>query len=216
MMKRHEDINIFLREKNMTNLYFIRHAHTALNGMMIFQGGQTDSPLDQIGLDQVSASIKAMNDTLPSEYLLVCSPLMRTKQTAAGLKLNTENVIYDDEIREIDFGEWEGKMLSEVQENHAPEVARYYDDDITMRPDGGESIGEVESRMLKAIAKYSNKNYENVVFVSHGNSISIALSSLLSDNEIFKRTLAIPGNVSVSKVNSDNGYSLDYYNRVFY
>jgi len=73
----------------MTNLFFIRHAHTVLNGKRLFQGGQTDSELDEVGQQQLAKSVEGMKAALPDNYLLVCSPLIRTKETAKGLQLNT-------------------------------------------------------------------------------------------------------------------------------
>ncbi|MFC6177650.1 histidine phosphatase family protein [Companilactobacillus huachuanensis] len=200
----------------MTNLFFIRHAHTVLNGKRLFQGGQTDSELDEVGKRQLADSASGMKNALPSSYLLVCSPLIRTKQTAEGLHLNTENEIFDKKIQEIGFGTWEGRSLESVKNEFPSEVARYYTNDPTMTPQGGESIQSVANRMVAAINYYAKSDYQNVVFVSHGNSISIGLSALLLESAPFKRIIAVPDNVSVSKLAFDDNISLKYYNHTFY
>lgn len=201
----------------MANIYLIRHAHTTLNGKMLFQGGQTNSELDSIGLDQIKNSSESINKLLPDNYLLVCSPLIRTKQTAMDLNLHTDNIIYDDRIREIDFGKWEGKSLDSVRKEYPIEVKKYYEDDPNIKMPNGESIGILADRMIEAIMDYSDRNYDNVVFVTHGNAISIGLSALILNDQSFKRILDVPKNVSLTKVIvSNNRVNLEYYNRICY
>lgn len=199
----------------MTNLYFIRHAHTALNGQKLFQGGQTDSELDEVGYQQLLNARAGIQTHLPANYLLVCSPLIRTKETAKGLQLNSQNMILDQKIREIDFGTWEGRSLEDVQNEFPDEVARYYQNDPQMIPRNGESIQSVADRMVEAIKYYAKSEYQDIVFVSHGNSISIGLSALLLANAPFRRILAIPDNVSLSKIVINDQVRLKYYSRIF-
>lgn len=199
----------------MTNLYFIRHAHATLNGKRLFQGGQTNSELDEVGQQQLSDARVGIQASLPDNYLLVCSPLIRTKETAKGLHLKNNNVIFDERIKEIGFGTWEGRSLEDVKREFPEDVDRYYKNDPLMVPQNGESIQSVADRMVEAIDYYAKSEYGNVVFVSHGNSISIGLSALLLDGAPFRRILAIPNNVSLSKVVMDDQISLKYYSRIF-
>jgi Fructose-2,6-bisphosphatase len=199
----------------MTNLYFIRHAHTALNGQQLFQGGQTDSELDEVGYQQLANARTGIQASLPANYLLVCSPLIRTKETVKGLQLNSQHMFLDDRIREIDFGTWEGRSLEDVKNEFPEAVARYYQNDPQVVPQKGESIQSVANRMVEAIKYYTKSDYQDIVFVSHGNSISIGLSALLLENAPFRRVLAIPDNVSLSKVVVNDQIRLKYYSRIF-
>ena len=200
----------------MTNLFFIRHAHTVLNKGRHFQGGQTNSHLDEIGQEQLAKSVNGMNEALPDNYLLVSSPLIRTKETLQGLHLKTDHIIYDERIRKIDFGVWEGRQLNPVQAEYPDEVARYFNNDPYVKVENGESIQEVADRMVEAIKYYAKSDYENIVFVSHGNSISIGISALLLGNIDFQRIAAIPKNVSLSELSYENKPRITYYNRIFY
>jgi len=201
----------------MTNFYLIRHAHTDLNGKMLFQGGLSDSKLDNIGIKQIDDSSLTVNKLLPKHYLLVCSPLTRTRQTAKMLNLNFANVVYDERIREIEFGDWEGRSLDSVKQEFPEEVNKYYNDDPDLVTPNGESISMVATRMKEAIKYYSGRKYADVVFVTHGNSISIGLSSVLMGNHPFRRIIGIPKNVSVSKLSIDEDHtSLEYFNRICY
>lgn len=199
----------------MTNLYFIRHAHTELNGRKLFQGGQTNSKLDEVGQQQLETARPGMKASLPDKYLLVCSPLIRAENTAKGLHLKYDNMILDNRIREIDFGTWEGRSLEDVKNEFPEAVARYYQNDPQMVPQKGESIQSVANRMVEAIKYYTKSDYQDIVFVSHGNSISIGLSALLLENAPFRRVLAIPDNVSLSKVVVNDQIRLKYYSRIF-
>lgn len=95
-------------------LYIIRHGITDWNIEHRLQG-QTDIPLNEQG--------KEMARTAHDEYenvhfdVCYCSPLKRAKETAA-LLLEGRNipVIYDDRLREMGFGEYEG-MLNPISAN---------------------------------------------------------------------------------------------------
>ena len=200
----------------MTNFYFIRHAHTALNKGNMFQGGQTNSKLDEIGQKQLSESVTAIRAKLPESYLLVSSPLNRAQQTVAGLELDQTHEVIDNRVRERDFGVWEGQTVTDVRKDYPQELDRYFNNDPEVIPPKGESMQVVAKRMLSAIDEFSKSQYSDVVIVSHGISIVIGLSALLEGPNYFENILDIPKNVSLAKVSLDDTADLQYYNQTFY
>jgi broad specificity phosphatase PhoE len=58
------------------------------------------------------------------------------------------------ELREIHFGEWEGKTLAWLEEHDPHGVAQRRLDPVTFRPPGGESFADVAVRLRAFIARF--------------------------------------------------------------
>ena len=87
-------------------IYLIRHGLTAGNKEKRYIG-RTDEPLCAEGI----AALREIS--LPACELLVCSPMKRCTETAALLFPGQEPVICE-ELRECDFGDFEGKNYPEL------------------------------------------------------------------------------------------------------
>ena len=88
-----------------TTVLLIRHGETEWNLLGKFQGC-TDIALSQDGIKQA----EALRDRLKGDFdYIYSSPLMRANETAKILasEYNKEVEVVQD-IREINFGEWEG------------------------------------------------------------------------------------------------------------
>ena len=87
-------------------LYAVRHGQTAWNAMKKMQGS-VDIPLNEIGLAQAQETKNNLREIRVDR--IFCSPLMRAKQTAAAI--NEQRglpVVYDERLRERNYGEYEG------------------------------------------------------------------------------------------------------------
>ena len=97
----------------MKKLLFTRHGQTEWNVLGKVQG-RADIGLNEKGKQQAEETRK----TLENEKidLIICSPLLRAKQTAEIINKNRNiPIIYDDDIIERDFGEFEGIKLCYCQ-----------------------------------------------------------------------------------------------------
>ncbi|MBL0370808.1 histidine phosphatase family protein [Rhizobium sp. KVB221] len=101
-------------------LFIIRHGQTDWNAEWRLQG-QKDIPLNALGRRQATengVALKALAGDL-ARYRFVSSPLVRARETtelvrvAAGL--DATGYTLDERLREICFGDWEGKTLKEVR-----------------------------------------------------------------------------------------------------
>lgn len=97
-------------------LYVIRHAQTDgnLKNIMI---GKSDIPINSIGIEQATKAIEVVKN-LDYDFI-ICSPMLRTKQTCAivNSKHNKE-VIFDNRIVEMNFGTIENKSIDEIDTNY--------------------------------------------------------------------------------------------------
>lgn len=108
----------------MITYYITRHGQTIMNNQRLYQGA-LDSPLSQEGIEAVTQLSNALADiTFDAVY---CSPLGRTKQTAAIiLKEKSNNIIYCDDLVELDFGILEGKPIESFENDYPKEFESLY------------------------------------------------------------------------------------------
>lgn len=93
------------------SLYETRHGETDWNVLKKVQG-KVDIPLNNNGIEQAKYTRDKVLDK--NIDLIICSPLLRARQTAEVINqaLNVP-ILYDERISERDFGEFEGKKTSE-------------------------------------------------------------------------------------------------------
>jgi broad specificity phosphatase PhoE len=92
-------------------IYLVRHGETEWNRARRYQGW-SDSPLTELGRAQAEA-IGQLLRTLPEarSAALVASPLGRARRTAEIIREclgRTEPLRFDDRLRELSFGSWDG------------------------------------------------------------------------------------------------------------
>ena len=115
---------------------------------------------------------KLKNERIDIAYT---SPLKRSKQTLKHiLKYHPETkVVVDKRIIERDYGELSGKNKDKYRKKY-PDLYPIYHRSYDVPPPGGESIKEVEKRVLPFIEEIITnikKNNLNVLIVTHGNAI---------------------------------------------
>lgn len=101
-------------------LILARHGNTFGPGdKVVWVGARSDLPLVEKGLAQAEAVAAALvrAGLVPSR--IYAGPLMRTRQTAeivaGALGLGSEAVVISEELREIDYGLWEGRSNDEIR-----------------------------------------------------------------------------------------------------
>ena len=88
-------------------IYVVRHGHTDWNKQKITMG-RKDISLNDIGIEEAYNTSKALKNY--SFDLIICSSLLRARQTAEIINKNRNNkIIYDDRIMERNLGDLEGK-----------------------------------------------------------------------------------------------------------
>jgi broad specificity phosphatase PhoE len=117
-------------------LHLLCAASTASVGAVAFAA---DEPLDSRGHE----SLAAFSGRLPACDVVLCSPALCARQTAAGLAL-TPTV--EPALRDCDFGRWAGRSLQEVEADEPAAVAEWLKNPRAA-PHGGESFADVTARV---------------------------------------------------------------------
>ncbi len=152
-------------------LLLVRHGRTAANAARRLLG-RLDVPLDELGQRQAEALGKV--DSLRSASRVVCSPLERTRQTAAALG---PPVTVDERWIEMDYGIYDGMALDAVP----ADAWRRWRSDLCWEPEGGESFAQVGARVRAACDDLAEEAASSdVVVVSHVSPIKLAVAWALS------------------------------------
>jgi broad specificity phosphatase PhoE len=161
-----------------TRLFLVRHGATQLSAEDRFAGA-TDVDLSDEGRAQASRLAERLRDD--RVVAVYCSPLRRTRDTAAALATpHGLEPIEHAGLREIDHGHWEGLTRSEVETRYHDEYVRWEEDPFTFAPQGGECGLDVMARALPVIRRIVETHRgQNVVVVSHKATIRLVISSLL-------------------------------------
>ncbi len=163
-----------------TVVLLVRHGQTSTTGRLL-PGRAPGLHLAEVGTDQAQRVAERLA-TLPKVDALYCSPLERTKETAApigaalGLRPKVERGLL-----ECDFGDWTGGELKQLMK--LPEwrtVQRY---PSGFRFPNGESFTEMQTRIVGAIERLVAAHPGGVVVaVSHADPIKAAVSHALGSH----------------------------------
>ncbi len=90
-------------------IYFVRHGQTDDNANGNLLTGWSATPLNEKGFEQAKETAKNLKDI--KFDICFCSPLLRTRQTLDEIIKYHQNlnVIYDDRLKERDYGEITGQ-----------------------------------------------------------------------------------------------------------
>jgi probable phosphoglycerate mutase len=196
-----------------TTLVLLRHGETALTAQKRFSGIRQDIALSDRGHQQAAeaAAAFARRGTIEA---IVSSPLTRSRETAdevaAALGLSVE---IDDELRECDFGEWEGFTFAEVQRQWPDDLSAWLAS-TEVAPPKGESIAEVAARVGRARDRLLRRHpAQTVLVVSHVTPIKqlVCLALGVEPAAVFRMELAA-ASISVVLWFSDGNASLRLFN----
>lgn len=157
----------------MTELILIRHGETDWNRELRFQG-QVDVPLNATGHEQA----RRLAQRLVAERLavdhLVCSDLVRTRQTAqpalaALLPQLSLDSLTDPRLREQHFGVVDGLRVDDIKARHAAAWAQWQRFDADGGMPGGETVRQFYARVMEALRSLAQQHAgETVIVVTHG------------------------------------------------
>jgi ribonuclease H / adenosylcobalamin/alpha-ribazole phosphatase len=162
-----------------TTTVLLRHGDTELSPDHRFCGLR-DLPLSASGTRQAKAAACRLAAGAPID-VVVSSPLQRAIATAAiaADELGLTTVI-DDDLRETDFGDWDGFTLTEIQERW-PQAAAAWRRNPEQAPPSGESFADTARRVNQACDRLlRDHDGQHILVVSHITPIKIMLCRALS------------------------------------
>ncbi|MDD2688800.1 MAG: histidine phosphatase family protein [Candidatus Omnitrophica bacterium] len=182
-----------------TKLILIRHGQTAWNLQKRYCG------LKDIGLSyKGKKQVLALRNRLAGEKIhkIYSSDKKRTIQTAKII-FQGSSVEKITDLREMNFGCFEGFTHREITKIYPGVYQRWLKDPFSTAVPGGERLINFKKRVVRALKKIiiENKNMTTAV-VCHGGVISIFLTSILKSKDFWGQ---IPGAASLSIVEFSNG-----------
>ncbi|GAB4225523.1 MAG: histidine phosphatase family protein [Methyloligellaceae bacterium] len=155
----------------MTLIYLVRHGQTDWNAASRLQG-QIDTPINERGQAQARRNGETLKALIgdPAHFDFVASPLTRTRQTMEIIRsvmgLPAGEYRTDPLLKEIHFGEWQGRTWEELRRERPQEMAaRFADPWNTVAPgEGGESYAMLAARALKWLESVTR----DTIAVTHG------------------------------------------------
>ena len=161
----------------MARLLLVRHGETEWNETARCQGS-SDISLSATGFQQVEAlKRRLVKERIDAIY---SSDLKRAVHTAQiiALEHNTE-LVTCRELREIDFGEFEGLTFEEIKQRY-PHSNWWTVQDAEEKLPRGESVSQLVSRVSQFVARLRGyTGGETILVVAHGGSLRALLCLLL-------------------------------------
>jgi probable phosphoglycerate mutase len=174
------------------HLYLLRHGETEASRTGGYCG-TTDPELTPEGTRMAEAFAEKYKQ-LPWQAVFA-SPMKRTVATATPFcKAIGQNMQLRNGLKEMDFGEWEGKSTEYVQEHYQQDYIQWLTEPAWNPPTGGESGVQVASRASLVMAEIEEKFTEgNVLVVSHKTTIRLVLCNLLGiDSGRYRDRIFLP------------------------
>lgn len=180
----------------MTTYLLIRHGENDAIGNTL-TGWLPGLHLNEKGREQARRLAERLAG-VPVRAVL-SSPLERTRETAEPIaaRLGLEIEIRE-EIGELRLGEWTGRSLKELRKD--PVWRQFNEHRATARIPGGETMLEVQARMLEVVFELHGRYPDGtVVLVSHGDPIRSILCYLMGiPLDLIHRIEASTASVSVA------------------
>ncbi len=151
----------------------VRHGETELNSALRYWG-RTDVALSDIGLIQAERLRERLN---PQKIDVIYSSDLKRALVTAQIIVFEHNlkVTACPELREIDFGQLEGLTFDEINRLY-PEVARMWmERDPGLVYPGGESLAELDKRVLQFRNRLQGHNEEKTILVVGHSGVLCAL-----------------------------------------
>lgn len=190
----------------MTRFLLVRHGESEANQRDIF-AGHLDAKLTEKGLEQarLTAEYVAGKYKVDRAYASDLQRAFMTGKTIAD-RLGLD-IIADRELREIEAGKWDGMVFDDIVKVYPEDFGKWTTDIGKARCTDGESVTELEARVMKALNRIADENEGRTVLVaSHATPIRVAVASIKHNGDItLMNSVPWVSNASVSVIERENG-----------
>jgi alpha-ribazole phosphatase/probable phosphoglycerate mutase len=166
-----------MKEEKTTELILIRHGETDYNRENRFLG-HTDIGINETGREQAERLKEILSEEDIGE--VYCSDLKRCRETAEIIDFGKE-IEFSENLREMNFGEWEGKKWKEVLAAGKDEFASWREDWINRPVPGGESFRDMSGNVISEIERIKNGSGK-IAVVTHGGCIRTVIGHYLMNS----------------------------------
>ena len=199
-------------------LVLVRHGLSSFNAKGLIQGRTDDSFLTDEGYEQARKAGKALSKINFDK--IYSSPLVRAAETAKTIQKSfnkEQNIIYDENLLEVDLSEWSGLKIEEIK-NKFPEIYPTWKNDpenlILKRKDNKtyqpiqELFDQANSFIQDVLKFYLDKDDVNILVVGHNAILRCLILFLLGKPKLGFRKIRLE-NASFSILNisgEENSY----------
>ena len=126
--------------------------------------GQADLDVDDSFLEEIKPIIKEIpvNNT---EIIYYSSPLKRCKKLAKKI---SNNIIFDDRLKELDFGDWELQNWDKINKK---ELDYWMNNFVNVAATNGESYLDLHARTTDFLLEVAKQKPKKVVIITHAGVI---------------------------------------------
>lgn len=161
-------------------LYVIRHGQTLWNAQGRLQGA-ADIPLNENGIRLARLTGEALKE-IPF-FCCFTSPLKRARDTADLILEGRDVPVFQEErIREITFGEWEGKDMETLPQDMLD--AFFHHPQNFQAPEGGESLIHLQERtgaFFRELTARDDLQDKTILVSTHGCAMRAFLQSVYQE-----------------------------------
>lgn len=182
-----------------TRVLLVRHGRVVWNAKSAY-AGWTDLPLDERGEYEATLVAKRLRSApISGVYSSDLIRAMTTAETIAShhsLCVNT-----DPNLREINYGEWEGLSVEDIETEYGRDFFKSWTNDpVNVRIPGGETFAELRDRAVPAVERIVKAHPgQTVVVVAHKSVNRVLMCSWLGlDVGCYKRIEQL--NVAINSV----------------
>ncbi len=171
----------------MNSVLFIRHAETDMAGTFC---GHSNPPINARGRQQIQKLMSALNE---EEIECVFTSDLERAASTAGTLADSLGVpcIKKPNLREIDFGSWEGLTWQQVQEQDEAYARRWTETYPNLPAPGGESFANFQTRVIAEVTGiFDSTGRRQAAVVTHGGVMRVVLQGMcgLADQEAWELT----------------------------
>ena len=204
------------KSRDTTTLILVRHGVTVHTESRKFSGGLggRNPGLTDEGRAQARATADWLAPLADEIDVVISSPVRRTLETAEVIaaRLGT-TFVTEDGLAEMEFGTWEGMTFAEVRESYPDDLDAWLGS-VDTGPGGGESLREVEKRVLatldRLVCQHAGKT---VLAVSHVTPIKVLVAHVMgAPLESVHRMELAPASVTVVSFFDDDRMALRMFN----
>ncbi|MGE7749318.1 histidine phosphatase family protein [Lysinibacillus fusiformis] len=165
----------------MTTFYLVRHGETQWNQEQRLQGW-LDSRLTDNGR-KAAAKLQQQLQLIPFAAAY-CSSSGRAKETMDILTAHRQlPVYYEDNLREIFLGNWQGKRIEDILMTNGLDYELYTKYPAQFMATHTESFGAVTERAMYTLKKIAEQHRdEPILIVSHAVTIKCMINAILQRN----------------------------------
>lgn len=155
----------------------MRHGETEGESSIRYHG-VNDVPLSDEGREQARAAARVLGDLVFDLHL--ASTLSRAAETARIVRPDGA-IELDEELREIDFGRWEGLTREEIRARDPELDAAWSRDPMTFDFPDGDKRSDFNARVDRALTRAFDRDVVRLLLVAHKGVVRRGFELLTGD-----------------------------------